>query len=360
MRSNLNILRDAYDGRRVLVTGHTGFKGTWLCLMLEHLGADVIGLSLDDDADRTFFETVAPGTTLDHRLGDLRRPDVVSALIEEVRPSIILHLGAQALVLDSYDDPVGTFETNVMGTLHVLDTVRRTGDVDGVVVVTSDKVYRNDDTGRPFVEDDALGGHDPYSASKAATEMAAHSFQHSFLRDTSTGLATARAGNVIGGGDWAANRIVPDAIRAWSAGEDLLVRNPTATRPWQYVLDPLLGYLLLGARLVEPDGDVDGESFNFGPSAASHRPVGDLVDALTAHWPEARWSTPPAGGRPPFESRLLDLDCSKAATILGWHPVTDLQAAVDLTMGWYRCWNEGGDTAALAREQVAGILTAAD
>jgi len=356
----LKIPGDAYDGRRVLVTGHTGFKGTWLCLMLEHLGASVTGLSLDDDADRTFFESVAPGTALDHRFGDLRRPDVVSDVVEEVRPSIVLHLGAQALVLDSYDDPVGTFETNVMGTLHVLNAVRRTGGVDGVVVVTSDKVYRNEDSGRPFLEDDALGGHDPYSASKAATEMAAHSFQHSFLQDSSTRLATARAGNVIGGGDWAANRIVPDAIRAWSAGEDLVVRNPTATRPWQYVLDPLLGYLVLAARLAESGSGVDGEPFNFGPSTDAQRPVGDLVDALAGHWPRARWSTPPSDGRTPFESSLLDLDCSKAGDVLDWHPLTDLRTAVDLTMAWYRCWHEGGDSAALAREQVTEILSASD
>lgn len=343
---------EAYRGRRVLVTGHTGFKGTWLSLWLTRLGAEVAGLSREVLPAPSMFDLVGLADDLDHRLGDVRSADDVATAIDVVRPDVVFHLAAQPLVRPSYRHPIETFETNVMGTAHVLEAVRHRSDVGGVVVVTSDKVYRNEERSTGYVESDHLGGHDPYSASKAATEMVAHAWHRSFLADTPTGLATARAGNVIGGGDWAEDRILADAVRARTTGSPLVVRHPEATRPWQHVLDPVAGYLRLGAALLDGRPDVDGGSFNFGPAATDQHTVADLLDAWASHLPDASWVLDPAADRSPGEATLLHLDSSLAYDVLGWTPRLDFRTAVAETTAWYDAWQRGDDLRALTIDQI--------
>jgi len=343
---------EAYRGRRVLVTGHTGFKGTWLSLWLTRLGAEVAGLSREVLPAPSMFDLVGLADDLDHRLGDVRSADDVATAIDAVRPDVVFHLAAQPLVRPSYRHPIETFETNVMGTAHVLEAVRHRSDVGGVVVVTSDKVYRNEERSTGYVESDHLGGHDPYSASKAATEMVAHAWHRSFLAHSPTGLATARAGNVIGGGDWAEDRILADAVRARTTGSPLVVRHPEATRPWQHVLDPVAGYLRLGAALLDGRPDVDGGSFNFGPAATDQHTVADLLDAWASHLPDASWVLDPAADRSPGEATLLHLDSSLAHDVLGWTPRLDFRTAVAETTAWYDAWQRGDDLRALTIDQI--------
>ncbi len=343
---------EALAGRRVLVTGHTGFKGSWLSLWLHEMGARVTGVSREVLTSPSMFELIGLAELVDHRLADIRSPDAVATIIDEVRPDLVFHLAAQPLVLRSYRDPVETFESNVMGTVHLLEAIRNQPDVRGVVVVTSDKVYRNEERTTGYVETDHLGGHDPYSASKAAAEMVAHAYHRSFLVDSPTGLATARAGNVIGGGDWAEDRIIADAVRAWTAGTPVKVRHPGATRPWQHVLDPVEGYLRLGSALLADRSEVDGGSFNFGPAAADQHTVADLLDTWSAHLPGASWISDPEADLAPDEATLLHLDSFLAHTVLGWRPRLGFRAAVADTATWYDAWRRGNDLRALTINQI--------
>jgi CDP-glucose 4,6-dehydratase len=343
---------EALAGRRVLVTGHTGFKGSWLSLWLHEMGARVTGVSREVLTSPSMFELIGLAELVDHRLADIRSPDAVTTIIDEVRPDLVFHLAAQPLVLRSYRDPVETFESNVMGTVHLLEAIRHQPDVRGVVVVTSDKVYRNEERTTGYVETDHLGGHDPYSASKAAAEMVAHAYHRSFLVDSPTGLATARAGNVIGGGDWAEDRIIADAVRAWTAGTSVEVRRPGATRPWQHVLDPVEGYLRLGSALLADRSEVDGGSFNFGPAAADQHTVANLLDTWSAHLPGASWISDPDADLAPAEATLLHLDSSLAHTVLGWRPRLDFRTAVAETATWYDAWRRGSDLRALTIDQI--------
>jgi CDP-glucose 4,6-dehydratase len=302
-----------WSGRRVLLTGHTGFKGSWLATWLRELGADVHGYSLPDD---------------------VRDGPALRAAVDAANPSVVLHLAAQPLVRLSYEDPVGTYDTNVIGTANLLDALRGR-DLHSVVVVTSDKCYENRELGRAFVEDDPLGGHDPYSSSKAAQELVAHAYAGSYDMP----LATARAGNVIGGGDWGIDRLVPDAMRAVAAGQPLRVRNPDAVRPWQHVLCPLHGYLLL-AQSAQTGG------WNFGPAEDESKPVRWIVEQL-----EIEWEQDP--GDHPHEARLLSLDSTKSRTELGWDPRWDLASGLEATKEWYAAVRAGGDPDGLRRDQIA-------
>lgn len=325
-----------WRGRRVLVTGHSGFKGSWLSLWLVRLGAVPLGLSLpaqnEAESERlVFLADVMPGSAC-----DIRDAGATQAALEQFAPEIVLHLAAQPLVRLSYRDPRLTFETNVMGTLNLLEAVRAQPSVRSVVIATTDKCYENREWPWPYREIDPLGGHDPYSASKACTEILAASWRASFAvsPERPIAIATARAGNVIGGGDWAQDRLVPDAVRAFCSGETLAVRNPAATRPWQHVLDALCGYLLLAERL-HADGNRFAEAWNFGPDSSAERPVSEVMEVLTPFWGEdASWQAHHASG--PHEASRLALDSSKARQRLGWRPRLDFEAAIALTAHWYR------------------------
>jgi CDP-glucose 4,6-dehydratase len=328
-----------YRGRRVLVTGHTGFKGSWLALWLLQLGAEVAGYSSDVPTTPANFELL----DLKHRLrdfrGDTRDRVRLAEVINEFRPEMIFHLAAQSLVRRSYVDPVTTFETNVMGMVNVLECVRASPFIQAVVLITSDKVYRNDEWCWGYRETDTLAGRDPYSGSKSCADLVAHTYFHSFLNLTPVQVATTRAGNVIGGGDWADDRIVPDCIRAWSKQIPATVRNPRATRPWQHVLEPLSGYLTIGAGLWQQQSGLNGEAFNFGPDSHVNQSVAELLEAMQARWPGAQWKVPDGAEQSRHEATLLRLSCDKALFLLNWRAALQFHETVAFTVDWYREWD---------------------
>jgi len=323
---------DIYRGRRVLVTGHSGFKGSWLALWLSRLGAEVTGLSDGIPTQPNHFEAL--GLTIDDRRGDVVDDAAVAAAIVSARPDIIFHFAAQALVRKAYADPVGTYRTNVIGTLTVMEAARAAG-VPAFVSATTDKVYRNDESGRRYKEEDELGGADPYSASKSCVELMSRSYREALIGDGPMLLATVRAGNVIGGGDWAEDRIVPDLMRAAFSGEPAVIRNPESTRPWQHVLDVLAGYLAVGARLLDSDRAA-AEAWNLGPVESSAVRVQDVIAAVQRQIPELRVDIrPDASGR--AESGLLQLDSNKAVSRLGWRPRWESEM-LERTVDWYRAF----------------------
>jgi CDP-glucose 4,6-dehydratase len=335
----LNAFGTAYRGRRVLVTGHTGFKGSWLCLWLQALGADVAGLALDPSSEPSHWDLLRLSIA-DHRV-DVRDEAAVRAVFDAQTPEIVFHLAAQPLVRRSYREPVTTWATNVMGTAHILEAARHTPSVRAVVVVTTDKCYENREWPWAYRERDRLGGHDPYSASKAGAELVAASYRSAFLQQSAgTLLATGRGGNVIGGGDWSQDRLIPDLVRSLSAREPLVIRSPRATRPWQHVLDCLSGYLLLGQRLLAGDSAA-ADAWNFGPDGEGNRTVEQVLGALACTWPQLRWQV--TDSPQPHEAGLLQLDTAKAKAHLGWRPVWNLEQAVRHTADWYRRWLELGD-----------------
>lgn len=342
----------AYAGRRVLVTGHTGFKGSWLCEWLLGLGAEVSGLALEPPTDPSLFDELGlAGQLARHRIVDVRDTDSVRFAVAEARPEIVFHLAAQPLVRLSYEQPVETFETNVMGTVNVLEAVRGCDSVRVVVNVTSDKCYENRETGQAYCETDPMGGWDPYSASKGCAELVTTAYRRSFFGDASdVRVASARAGNVIGGGDWAADRIVPDCIRALSAGQPIVVRNPDAVRPWQHVLEPLSGYLYLASRLWRDGARFDGP-WNFGPDDQGTVRVSEVVDAIVRAWGSGSKGTPPAVGAV-HEASLLSLDIAKAKSELGWRPLFPIDRALAATASWYRGRHLGEDPAVLTRADI--------
>jgi CDP-glucose 4,6-dehydratase len=349
-----------WSGRRVLLTGHTGFKGAWLSLWLQQLGAEVAGFSLAPPSTPNLFElaNVAPGMTSVH--GDVRDLAALTRCIELHRPEVVIHMAAQALVRASFADPVETFSTNVMGTVTLLDAVRRTKGVRAVVNVTTDKCYQNNEWAWGYREVDRLGGFDPYSNSKACSELATDSFRNSFFpldrhAEHGVAIATARAGNVIGGGDWAADRLIPDIMRAWSRREEVVIRNPHAVRPWQHVLEPLSGYLSLAEHLVV-DGPAFAEAFNFGPADDDARPVASVVETMQRAWGAgASWTL---DDRPqPHEASVLRLDCSRARQRLSWRPRWSLDAGLSATAAWYREFASGGSARDITLGQIADFST---
>jgi CDP-glucose 4,6-dehydratase len=324
-----------WQGRSVFVTGHTGFKGGWLTAWLAKLGANISGFALPPNTTPSFFEATGLADLCAHREGDLRDADDVMSALQEAQPEVVFHLAAQPLVQESYRDPVGTWATNVMGTVNLLQAVRQCPGVRVVVVVTTDKCYENREWPWGYRETDALGGHDPYSSSKAAAEIACSSFRRSFLREQGVTLVTARAGNVIGGGDWASNRLVPDSVRAFAKGEPVLIRRPKATRPWQHVIEPLRGYVVLAQEAWHQGAEIN-TAFNFGPRDVDVVEVEVVMDRLVRAWGgSAAWELDPEADMQPHEAGLLKLDCSLAAAKLGWEPRLNLETGLDRTVEWY-------------------------
>lgn len=345
-------------GRRVLVTGHTGFKGSWLALMLHDAGARVHGYALAPEHDEGHFALLGLDRMVDHEVGDVRDADRLARVVAAARPEVVFHLAAQALVRRSYADPRGTWETNVLGTANVLEAVRTVDSVRSVVVVTSDKCYENVETPRGYREDDRLGGKDPYSASKAAAEMVAAAWSRSWFGPGSrVALATVRAGNVVGGGDWCEDRLVPDAIRSLRRGEPLVLRHPGATRPWQHVLEPLAGYLLV-ADALESRRHEAAEAWNFGPDEHEAQTVMDVARESVRIWGSGEVRVGDAASDMP-EATLLHLNCDKARDRLGWGPRWDFARTMHETVSWYRRVHDGERAADVTRAQVAAYLTGA-
>jgi len=339
MSTNSPLLSRVFAGKVVWLSGHTGFKGSWLAHWLLDLGAEVHGFALEPEGPPSLFEQLGLAERIHHRIGDLREPGAVRQSILAVQPDFVFHLGAQALVRVSFDEPVTTYTTNVLGTIHVLEGLRQLGKLCPAVFITSDKCFENREWFYGYREEDPLGGYDPYSSSKAAAEIAIASWRRSFFQGRPVRIASARAGNAIGGGDWAKDRILPDCIRALAQSKPIRVRNKAATRPWQHVLEPLSGYLWLAAVLSQPslrpyDSDLFASAFNFGPGLDSNHTVSEMVTEVLKHWP-GQWedhSDPNAV----HEAKLLNLAIEKAHHLLGWKPVWSFEKAIEATVEWYR------------------------
>jgi CDP-glucose 4,6-dehydratase len=353
-----------WRNKRVFLTGHTGFKGGWLALWLSHLGANVRGYALDPSTTPSFFAAARLDEKIEDLRGDIRNPATLDQAIHEFAPEVIFHLAAQPLVRASYDDPIITYETNVIGTARVLDAVRRTPSVKAVVCVTTDKCYENREWIYPYRETDPLGGYDPYSSSKACAEIATASFRQSYfhpsrLADHGVAIATARAGNVIGGGDWSIDRLIPDLVRGFLSREPVLIRHPHAIRPWQHVLEPLHGYLLLAEKLLTPNRAEAARyaaAYNFGPSASDAQPVGWVADKLAdlmirSRGDGASWVLDQSPT--PHEAHDLKLDASRARADLHWVPCLDLETALQWLAQWYSSHHSGADMQAFTLDQVA-------
>ncbi len=348
------MFKDAYRNRTVLVTGHTGFKGSWLTLWLLRLGARVVGYSLPPPTEPSLFDRAGLAAEIEHHLADIRDVPALERAVRDAEPDFVFHLAAQPLVLDSYGTPAETFNINVMGSINVMEAVRLAGRPAAVVMVTTDKVYQNREWPFGYRETDPLGGHDPYSASKAAMEVAIASWRNSFFPPAGAAehgirLASARAGNVVGGGDWSDNRIVPDLARALAAGRPAGLRNPGALRPWQHVLEPLAGYLQLGASLAGEGGGAYADAWNFGPAPTDVRTVGDLAEAMARAWGTAGWVDASDAGAQ-HEAGILKLGIDKAVGGLGWRPVWDFDALVARTAWWYKAVLDDAHAARAATE----------
>ena len=356
----MNFFEDAFSGRTVLVTGHTGFKGSWLSLWLTDLGAKVVGYALPPDTTPSLFNQLELAQSVDSRIGDIRDAVLLEKTLRETRPEVVFHLAAQPLVRESYERPAETFAVNALGTANLLDAVRRAGSVKACLVITTDKCYENPENGRAFREDDRLGGRDPYSASKACVELIVASYRAAFFSSPgAASVASARAGNVIGGGDWAKDRLLPDCARSLAAGRPVSVRNPKSVRPWQHVLEPLSGYLRLAARqLAEPARHA--EAWNFGPQPGRALSVGEVTKLAVKVWGSGSWLAAPEDPAAPHEAGQLYLDSTKAEQKLGWLPVYGAAEAVERTIAWYLAAREPGfDARGFTMRQIAEYAVSA-
>ena len=357
----------SWHGKRVFLTGHTGFKGGWLAMWLASKGTVVRGYALDPSTDPSLFAVARVGDCTEDMRGDIRDPARLESALQDFAPEAVFHLAAQPLVRASYADPIGTYETNVIGTARVLDAVRRAPSVRAVVVVTTDKCYENNETLRPYVETDPLGGYDPYSSSKACAEIVSAAYRQSYFpvdklsRDAApppgshhVALATARAGNVIGGGDWSTDRLIPDLVRSFLAGEPARIRHPHAVRPWQHVLEPLAGYMALVEHLLSPAAARYATAYNFGPAQNDAQPVSWIADRFTAFWGrDTRWAADEAAGPGLHEAGYLTLDSNRARAELNWQPRLNLDTSLHWLVDWYRAWHSGDDMHAFTLAQIA-------
>jgi len=324
-----------WHGKRVLLTGHTGFKGGWLSIWLASLGSQVRGYSLEPNSSPSLFNEANVGDLVDSQIGDIRDKDLLHASMAAFNPDIVIHMAAQSLVRYSYDEPVETYEVNVIGTVNVLEAVRTCSRVKAVVIITTDKCYENDERSFGYSENDPMGGYDPYSSSKGCAELVTSAYRRSFLQERNVCVATVRAGNVIGGGDWAANRLIPDILRSFEKDECVLIRNPDAVRPWQHVLEPLSGYLILAQKLY--DGDINfAEGWNFGPNDQDAKPVSWILDKMIKHWSNASWMLDQESNS--HEANVLKLDISKAQSKLRWYPTWNLEYTLEKIIKWHQAW----------------------
>ena len=348
-------LEEFYKGRKVFVTGHTGFKGSWLCHLLLYLGAEVTGYATLPPTDPSIYELTGLSDRIHSVIGDVRDGEKLKNAMREAEPEIVLHLAAQPIVRESYRNPVYTYETNVMGTVHVLEAVRAVESVRSFLNVTTDKVYQNNEWEWGYRETDPLDGYDPYSNSKSCSELVTHSYQKSFFTDGRCAISTARAGNVIGGGDFAADRIIPDCVRAALTGQDIIVRNPFSTRPYQHVLEPLCAYLMIAMRQYE-DNRFSG-NYNVGPDDRDCVTTGELADLFCASWGDGmRWINKYDGG--PHEANFLKLDCSRIKSVFGWKSVWRVSEAVERTVAWSRVYEAGEDVTGVMGRQIGEYLQA--
>ncbi len=347
---SLQINTEFWSGRKVLLTGHSGFKGSWLSLWLQAMGAELRGIALAPSNSPALFNVAHVAKGMDSQIADIRDADAIARLVKDFHPEIIIHMAAQPLVRMSYQQPIETYATNVMGTVHVLEAARHAGSVRALVNITTDKCYDNREWVWGYREDEAMGGHDPYSSSKGCAELVSNAYRKSFFYDAGIAIATARAGNVIGGGDWAQDRLVPDTLLALEKGRPVQIRNPHATRPWQHVLEPLSGYLLLAEKLHEHN-QVFAEGWNFGPKEEDARPVLWLVERLCQAWGQgASWQQQP--GNHPHEANYLKLDISKAKQRLHWEPRWSLDTTLTKIIEWHQAWLGGQNMHAFCLKQI--------
>lgn len=349
------MFNDYYKKKRVFITGHTGFKGSWLSQWLINLGAELAGYSLNIPTNPSNFEVLELEKSMKHFSGDVRNLDDLRKAMNDFKPEVVFHLAAQSLVRFSYDDPKTTFDTNLGGTVNLLEVIRNTPFVDTAVLITSDKCYENVEWEWGYRENDRLGGKDPYSASKACAEIAISAYQRSFFGHSDrVRIASTRAGNVIGGGDWAEDRIVPDCIRAWAEGKKPVIRSPRSTRPWQHVLEPLSGYLTLGALMGSGKPGLSMEAFNFGPSAEVNQPVSVLIKQMMETWNNSDWKDVSGADDGKKEAQLLKLSCDKALQRLSWRPTMSFKESVNMTAEWYKAYySKSCDMKELTRNQIS-------
>ena len=346
-----SVSKNFWIGKRVLVTGHTGFKGSWLCLWLQIMNAKVYGLALQPTTKPTLFNEAFIGDGMKSMIGDIRDYKTVYQALKQSKPEIIVHMAAQPLVLYSYRQPVETYSTNIMGTVHVLEAAIKVGTVKAVVNVTTDKCYENNEKIIGYREDEVMGGYDPYSSSKACSELVTRAYRSSFFKNAGVGLASARAGNVIGGGDWAADRLIPDILAAFQYAKPAIIRNPNAIRPWQHVLEPLSGYLMLAERLYKNKVQYS-EAWNFGPNDSDAKSVLSIVEQMTASWGgKAKWKLDKKNY--PHETNNLKLDISKAKAKLEWFPVWNLETAIESVIDWHKSWiNKKENASEICKRQI--------
>ena len=343
------ISQDFWQGKRVFLTGHTGFKGSWLSLWLSSLGAEVKGYALSPPTSPSLFDEAKVGSIVDSQIGDIRDQDTLHKSMTAFNPDILIHMSAQPLVRYSYEAPIETYEVNVIGTAKVLEVARSCSNLKAIVNITTDKCYENDERAEGYKEDDPMGGYDPYSSSKGCAELVTSAYRRSFMQEQGIGLASVRAGNVIGGGDWADDRLIPDVLRSFEKNESVVIRNPKATRPWQHVLEPLSGYLILAQKLYEDQKEY-AEGWNFGPVGGDVKPVDWILDDMVKKWPNSSWKLDE--GLNPHEASFLKLDISKAKSKLGWQPVWGLDHTLEKIISWHRAWLNKEDMQAVCLAEI--------
>ena len=338
-----------WQGKRVFLTGHTGFKGSWLSLWLVSLGVNVKGYALSPPTSPSLFNEAKVDSIIDSQIGDIRDQDALHESMTEFNPDILIHMAAQPLVRYSYDAPIETYEVNVIGTAKVLEVARSCLNLKAIVNITTDKCYENDGRSEGYKENDPMGGYDPYSSSKGCAELVASSYRRSFLQDQGVGLASVRAGNVIGGGDWSDDRLIPDILRSFEKNKPVVIRNPKATRPWQHVLEPLSGYLLLAQNLYK-DQKKYAEGWNFGPNEKDVQPVDWILNKMISKWPNSSWELD--NNSSPHEADFLKLDISKAKSKLGWSPVWELSQTLERIVSWHQAWLNKEDMQAVCLTEI--------